>query len=156
MRTCSEAAAARQLGFPYHGRRLPAARRVLAPRPGAARLCSVCGRLPARLTLDAPPGGRPARVCLRCHQAALRQRRAAVSTPAPCAVRRAAPGGRSDLSVSRATDVVVPRGADVVAPRGTDLIVPRGTDLAGEAKYRLLSRSRRQAQEVARRALGCD
>lgn len=131
MKTWREAAPARQLDFTYYGARVPAAKRVTSPRPGATRLCAVCGRRPARLTLERPRGGRPARVCLRCHQAALRQRRPAQPKPARSAPRRAA-GGRIDL------------------------IVPRESDLPLEAKYRLLSRSRRKAQEVARRALGSD
>ena len=133
MKTWRETARARagQLGFTYHGPRLPAARRVTAPRPGAGRLCAVCGRLPAHLTLERPRGGRPARVCLRCHQAALRQRRSERPTAARSAPRRTA-GGRIDL------------------------IVPRESGMPLEAKYRLLSRSRRRAQEVARRALATD
>ena len=131
MKTWREAAPARQLDFTYSGARLPAARRVTGPRPRAARLCAVCGRLPAHLTLNRPRGGRPARVCLRCHQAALRQRRTAQRTPARNTPRRAEAGR-------------------------TDLIVPRESGLPLEAKYRLLSRSRRQAQEAARRALGAD
>ena len=35
----------------------------------------------------------------------------------------------------------------------TDLIVPRESDLPSEVKYRLLHRSRREAQEMARRVL---
>ena len=35
----------------------------------------------------------------------------------------------------------------------TDLIVPRESGVTGDAKYRLLARSRRRAQELARRAL---
>ena len=35
-----------------------------------------------------------------------------------------------------------------------DLIVPRGSNLPSAAKYRLLSRARRRAQESARRVLG--
>ena len=131
MRTWREAATARRLDFTEHGARLPAARRVTSPRPGAGRLCAVCGRLPAHLTLDRWRGGRPARVCLRCHQAALRQRRAALPTAARSAPRRTASGR-------------------------TDLIVPRESGLPLEAKYRVLCRSRRQAQEVARRALASD
>lgn len=131
MKTWRAAAPARQLDFTYHGARLPAARRVTRPRPGAARLCAVCGRLPAHLALERPRGGRPARVCLRCHQAALRQRRPARPAPARDATRQAAAGR-------------------------TDLIVPRESGLPLEAKYRLLSRSRREAQEVARRALASD
>ena len=131
MKTWREAGTARQLDFTYYGARLTAARRVTSPRPGAVRLCAVCGRLPAHLTLERPRGGRPARVCLRCHQAALRQRRPAHPAPARSA----------------------PRGS---AAGRTDLIVPRESGLPLEAKYRLLSRSRRQAQEVARRALASD
>ena len=37
--------------------------------------------------------------------------------------------------------------------RRADLIVPRGSNLPGAAKYRLLSRARRRAQEAARRVL---
>ena len=128
MRRWREAATARRLDFTEHGIRLPAARRVTPPRPSAARLCAVCGRRPAHLSFDRPPGGRPVRVCLRCHQAALRQRRSLPPPPARGAARRTAAGQ-------------------------TDLIVPRECDLPLEAKYTLLCRSRRQAQEVARRAL---
>ena len=39
------------------------------------------------------------------------------------------------------------------ATNRADLIVPRGSNLPGAAKYRLLSRARRRAQETARRAL---
>ena len=39
------------------------------------------------------------------------------------------------------------------ATKRADLIVPRGSDLPSAAKYRLLSRARRQAQETARRVL---
>lgn len=39
------------------------------------------------------------------------------------------------------------------APGRTDLIVPRESGVTGDAKYRLLARSRRRAQELARRAL---
>ena len=127
MRIWREAANARQLDFTDGSMRLPA-RRVAGSRPGAARLCAMCGRQPARLTLDRPRGGRPARVCLRCHQAALRQRRAVPPAPARSGPRRTETGR-------------------------ADLIVPRESGLPLEAKYRLLSRSRRQAQEVARRAL---
>ena len=35
----------------------------------------------------------------------------------------------------------------------TDLVVPRESSVTGDAKYRLLARSRRRAQELARRAL---
>ena len=89
------------------------------------------GGRPARLTLERPRGGPPPRVCLRCHVTALRQRRSAHAAPARNAQRRTV-SGRSDL------------------------IVPRESALPLEAKYRLLSRSRREAQEVARRALASD
>ena len=125
------AASARQLDFSYYDGRLPAARRGTGPRSGPARLCAVCGRWPARLTLERPRGGPPPRVCLRCHVTALRQRRSAHAAPARNALRRTV-SGRSDL------------------------IVPRESALPLEAKYRLLSRSRREAQEVARRALASD
>ena len=125
------AGSTRQLDLSYSDARLPAALRIAGPRSAAARLCAVCGRWPARLTLERTRGGPPPRVCLRCHVAALRQRRSAPAWPARNA-RRPTVSGRSDL------------------------IVPRESALPLEAKYRLLSRSRREAQEVARRALASD
>ena len=49
------------------------------------------------------------------------------------------------------------RGGEIrherTATRRADLIVPRESNLPCAAKYRLLSRARRRAQETARRAL---
>ena len=49
----------------------------------------------------------------------------------------------------------VPPAGDGSQPvtRRTDLIVPRGSNLPGAVKYRLLSRARRRAQEMARHVL---
>lgn len=105
----------------------PVAVRPLArPRRGAARLCVVCGRMPAHLTIERASGQRPARLCLRCHHAVMRQRRMA----------------RAGLD---------PAGA--ARPQG-GLIVSRDNRLSADALYRKLSTSRRRAQKAARVALG--
>lgn len=117
-------ATARQLDFTDDGPGLPAGRPVAKPGPGPARLCVVCGRVRAHLTLEREPGHRPARLCLRCHHAVMQQRRMA-----------RAGLGRGDAR--RVTARV-------------ELIVPRESDLPRREKYRRLSRARRRAQQAAR------
>ena len=117
-------AAARQLDFAGDGPGLPAGRPVAKPRPGPARLCAVCGRVRAHLTLEREPGHRPARLCLRCHHAVMQQRRMARAGLSRCDARRVT--GRIEL------------------------IVPRESDLPRREKYRRLSRARLHAQQAAR------
>ena len=112
-------ATARQLDFTGVDPWPPAGLPMVKPRPGPARLCVVCGRVRAHLTIERHPGHRPARLCLRCHHAVMQQRRMA----------------RAGLR-RRVTS-------------GTDLIVPRESDLPRGEKYRVLSRARRRAQEAA-------
>ena len=96
------------------------------PRRRPARLCVVCGRVPAHLTIERKRGRRPARLCLRCHSAVMRQRRMA----------------RAELEPVKTARV------------DSGLIVPRASGLSAEALSRRLSRSRRRAQKAARVALG--
>lgn len=117
---------ATQLDLTYDGPWPVAVRPLAKPRRGAARLCVVCGRVPAHLTIERASGRRPARLCLRCHHAVMRQRRMA----------------RAGLE---------PAGA--VRPKG-GLIVPRENTLSADALYRKLSTSRRRAQKAARVAMG--
>lgn len=116
-----------QLDLTYDGPWPVAVRPVAKPRRGAARLCAVCGRVPAHLTLEREEGRRPARLCLRCHHAVMRQRRMARAGLEPA--------GRGQT-------------------RGGGLIVPRQSGLSADALSRCLSRSRRRAQKAARVALG--
>lgn len=116
-----------QLDLTYDGSWPVAVRPVAKPRRGATRLCAVCGRVPAHLTLEREPRHRPARLCLRCHHAVMRQRR-----------------------MARAGLEPVERGAT----HGGGLIVPRKSGLSADALSRRLSRSRRRAQKAARVALG--
>ena len=115
-----------QLDLAYDGAWPLAVTPVTKPRRRAARLCAVCGRARARLTIERERGGRPERLCLRCHNAVLRQRRSAEAGSGPAGPGRAAGG----------------------------LIVPRASGLSAEAVSRRLSRSRRRAQKAARAALG--
>lgn len=104
---------------------------VTAPRRGPARLCIVCGRVPAHVTLqmaERPRGLRAARLCLRCHHAVRQQRR----------------------MVRAQLDAASPR---VLRAATVGLIVPRSSPLEGDLKYRQLIRSRRHAQKMARRVL---
>lgn len=117
---------ATQLDLTYDGPWPVAVRPLAKPRRGAARLCVVCGRAPAHLTIERASGRRPARLCLRCHHAVMRQRRMARAGLEPAAA---------------------------VRPQG-GLIVSRENTLSGEALYRKLSTSRRRAQKAARVALG--
>ena len=121
-------ATAKQLDFTYEGERRPAAEPLTAPRRGPARLCALCGRVPAHLTLERQHGRRPARLCLRCHHAVMRQRRMV----------------RATLDTSARPPV---NDVDV------RLIVPRDNGLSGDRKYRQLAQSRHRAQKAARRAL---
>lgn len=115
-----------QLDLAYDGSWPLAVTPVTKPRRRRARLCAVCGRAPARLTIERRRGARPERLCLRCHNAVLRQRRSAGA------------------------------GRDPAGPGRPDggLIVPRASGLSAEAVSRRLSRSRRRAQKAARAALG--
>ena len=118
---------ARQLELTYDGPWPVAVRPLAKARRGRARLCVVCGRVPAHLTIEHAAGRRPARLCLRCHHAAMRQRRMARAGLEPVAAVRAKGGG---------------------------LIVPRESALSADARYGRLSRSRRRAQKAARLAVG--
>ena len=120
-------AAATQLDLTYDGPWPVAVRPLARPRRGSARLCVVCGRVPAHLTIEREPGHRPARLCLRCHHAVMRQRRMARAGLEP---------------------------ADPGRAKGGGLIVPRESALSADALYRQLSRSRRRAQKAARVAVG--
>lgn len=113
-----------QLDLTYDGAWPLAVTPVTKPRRRSARLCAVCGRVPARLTIERQRGKRPERLCLRCHNAVLRQRRSERGGPDPA--------GRANGG----------------------LIVPRASGLSAEAVSRRLSRSRRRAQKAARAALG--
>ena len=131
-------ATARQLGFPYDGPGpgLPAEAAPNAPprpRPGPRPLCAVCGRVPAHLTIGRDRKQLPARLCLRCHHAVMRQRRML----------------RAKL---RDNDKYTP---PVITDRvgATGLIVPRQSGLSGDRKYRRLAQSRGRAQKAARHAL---
>ncbi len=115
--------AATQLDLTYDGPWPVAVRPLAKPRRRPARLCVVCGRVPAHLTIEREPGQRPARLCLRCHHAVMRQRRMA----------------RAGLEPGQAN--------------GGGLIVPRESGLSADALYRRLSRSRRRAQKAARVAI---
>ena len=78
-----------QLDFTYGrqpGQRRQAAQQGPVPQPvtaaarGTARLCVVCGRVPAHLTINltsTDPRQRPVGLCLRCHYAVMQQRRMA-------------------------------------------------------------------------------
>ena len=91
------------------------------------RLCVVCDRVPANLTLDgtAKDGVRPMRLCLRCHYAVTQQRR------------------------MMRTECIVHGSSGCE----TELLVPRSSLLFGDSKYRQLAGERRDAQKAARRAL---
>ena len=91
------------------------------------RLCVVCDRVPANLTLDGTvkEGTRPMRLCLRCHYAVMQQRR------------------------MMRTDCIVHGSSGCE----TELLVPRSSLLFGDNKYRQLAAQRRDAQKAARRAL---
>lgn len=115
-----------QLDLTYDGAWPLAVTPVTKPRRRSARLCAVCGRVPARLTIERQRGKRPERLCLRCHNAVLRQR-------------RSERGGLDPAGPARANG---------------GLIVPRASGLSAEAVSRRLSRSRRRAQKAARAALG--
>ena len=101
-------------------RRPPAARAGHGPevRPGAA--LRVCGRWPARLTLERPRGGPAAAGLLRCHVTALRQRRSAHAAPARN--RQQSDRVRPERPDRAAGERPAPRGevpaALPVAPRG--------------------------------------
>lgn len=116
-----------QLDLTYDGSWPAEVRPVAKPRHGVARLCAVCGRVPAHLTLKRESGHRPARICLRCHHAVLRQRRLARAGGEP---------------------------AELGPAHGGGLIVPRKSGLSVDALSRRLSRSRVRAQKAARVALG--
>lgn len=96
------------------------------PETGHHRLCEICGRVEAHLTIPAAHGRQPAIVCLRCHHAVRQQRRmlraALTRSPAPAT----APGG---------------------------LIVQNEGSLPGDRKYRELEHRRHRAQIAARKAL---
>lgn len=115
-----------QLDLAYDGPWPVAVGPLAKPRRGTVRLCVVCGRVPAHLTIEREPGHRPARLCLRCHHAVMRQRKMARA-----GLHRTEPG---------------------LANGG--LIVPRKSGLSTDALYRRLSRSRRRAQKAARMAIG--
>ncbi len=115
-----------QLDLTYDGPWPRAVAPVTKARRGPARLCVVCGRVPAHLTIERNRGHRPARLCLRCHNAVMRQRRMARA-------------GLEPLKTARVN---------------SGLIVPRASGLSAEALHTRLSRSRRRAQKAARVALG--
>lgn len=114
-----------QLDLTYDGPWPLAVTPVTKPRRGRARLCAVCGRVPAHLTIERKRGHRPARLCLRCHNAVMRQRRMARAGIEPIKSVRSNSG----------------------------LIVPKASGLSTEV-LRRLSSSRRRAQKAARVALG--
>lgn len=115
-----------QLDLTYDGSWPRAVTPVTKTRRGPARLCVVCGRVPAHLTIERKQGHRPARLCLRCHNAVMRQRRMA----------------RAGLEPLETVGM------------NSGLIVPRASGLTPEALHRRLSTSRRRAQKAARVALG--
>ena len=120
-------ATARQLDLTYDGPWPAVVRSLAKPRRGPARLCVVCGRVPAHLTIEREPGHRAARLCLRCHHAVMRQRRMARA-----GLERTEPGRTN----------------------GGSLIVPRESGLTADAMHQQLSKSRRRAQKAARVAIG--
>lgn len=130
-----------QLDFTYGrqpGQRRQAAQQGPVPQPvtaaarGTARLCVVCGRVPAHLTINltsTDPRQRPVGLCLRCHYAVMQQRRMA----------------RAQL------DEYQSGHKRWAADDG--LIIPRSSALSRDRKYRQLTTSRRQAQKALRSAL---
>ena len=119
----SQESAARQLAFYYH--ELPlvvAGDRARRPRPAA--LCVLCGKHPAHLTVARHKGYRPAKLCLRCHHAVMRQRRMLRAS-------LRAPHGRHSVTPTSQ------RREDTVAD--TTLIVSRDRRLSPQAKYATLS-----------------
>jgi hypothetical protein len=115
-----------QLDLTYDGSWPLAVTPVTKPRRRPARLCVVCGRVPAHLSVERKRGHRPARLCLRCHNAVMRQRRMARA-------------GLESVKPGRVK---------------SGLIVPRASGLSAEALHRRLSMSRRRAQKAARVAIG--
>ena len=128
--------------------------RAVSPTRGARvrgpkRLCVVCGRSVARLTLARSRGQAPVRLCLRCHHGVMQQRkmlRAGLSFPAA--------GSAASHEGVRSNAGQLGRQHHMAGQAG--LIVPRASDLFGEAKYDTLTRHRRRAQVAARRALESD
>ena len=115
-----------QLDLAYDGPWPVAVRLLARARRASARLCVVCGRVPAHLIVEREPGHPPARLCLRCHHGVMRQRKMARAGLGPAGSVRADDG----------------------------LIVPRESGLSAAALYQRLSTSRRRAQQAARAALG--
>ena len=91
------------------------------------RLCEMCGRVEAHLTIPAAHGRQPAVVCLRCHHAVRQQRRMLRAAMARSLAPATAPGG---------------------------LIVEKESSLPADRKYRELEHRRHRAQVAARKALG--
>jgi len=111
-----------------------------AERPRPVPLCVVCGQHPARLTVAQHRSQRPAKLCLRCHHAVMRQRKMVRVLPATLEKPASASIGRAE------------RGANHESG-DLGLIVPRGASMSPEARDAELNHRRRRAQVAARQAL---
>ena len=109
-----------------------------AERPRRAPLCVVCGKHPAHLTVAQHRAQRPARLCLRCHHAVMRQRKMLRVLPAT---------PESSASIGQTERRAYQASKDL------GLIVPRGARISPEARDAALNHRRRRAQVAARRAL---
>ncbi len=114
-----------------------------AKRPRPAPLCVVCGQHPARLTVAQHRAQRPAKLCLRCHHAVMRQRKMIRVLPATLEKSASASIGRTERRAYH-------KSGD------PGLIVPRGASMSPEARGAELNHRRRRAQVAARQALDVD
>lgn len=130
-------ATARHLDF-ESGVPFDSAATVERPRP--APLCVVCGQHPAHLTVAQHRAQRPAKLCLRCHHAVMRQRKMLRVLPAT-------PESSASASIGRTERRAYHASGDL------GLIVPRGASMLPEARDAALNHRRRRAQVAARRAL---
>ena len=104
-------------------------------------ICVVCGRARARKGLDHYHGRAPAKLCLRCHDAVMQQRK----------MLRAELNGRNTrMPIQRNSH----RRHHLIGDAG--LIVPRGAQLSREVKYAELTHHRHRAQVAVRRAVARD
>jgi hypothetical protein len=133
----TQEATARQLDFTDTGREGCNPVRPSVAKTGPVPLCAVCGRLPARLTVERERGHLPARLCLRCHHGVMRQRRMLR------AILPAAGSRHESLRPHRFEG-------------DARLIVARHSELSPEGRTARLAQSRRRAQVAARRALDLD